>query len=435
MVVAVVGLLGDALALGCHHSYCFVSAALALGKMGSAECCGKPLPATASTISSPAIVGQHQVKQGKETKQGKEDGKLGRSTTNGTKGRGAKGKEKDKETKADPENNILVMALLADFKESLRDRFKSSQDAFERLGGGDDNKIDISELNEFLIQQGYNNGKLNTQLFKYLDEDGDGFISKGEFMSLFMGQTAELSEFKERLREMFKSVTGAFNRLGGADDGLIEPAEFEEFCMKSLGYSDPQLIQRLFGAIDDNKDGSITKAEFKALFQPQGEFAIVTEFKDAVKKKFKSCMEAFDQLGGGDDGQIDREEFQRFMDNFLGYANTELNDQLFNVIDDNGDGTISKGEFKALFVHHTVKIMEFKEMLKEKYKTRKNAFEKLGGEDDAAIDLKEFQIACCRDLGMNDKEEAERLFRMIDTDGNDSITKEEFKTFFLVKGS
>lgn len=427
MVPAVAGL-SDALALGCRHSYCFASPAFAQGQMGSAECCGKPLPATAATINSPTI------REAKESREGRgaaiKDGALRRNTTV-TKGRSS-AKNKDKE-KVDTEQNILVMALLADFKESLRDRFKSCQDAFERLGGSDDNRIDLGELNQFLVQQGYNNGKLNDQLFKYLDEDGDGFISKGEFMSLFMGHTAELSDFKERLREMFKTITGAFNRLGGADDGLIEPAEFEEFCIKSLGYSDTQLIQRLFGAIDDNKDGTITKSEFKALFQPQGEFAIVTEFKDAVKKKFKSCMEAFDQLGGGDDGQIDREEFQRFMDSLLGYANTELNDQLFNVIDDNGDGAISKGEFKALFVHHTVKIMEFKEILKERYKTRKNAFEKLGGEDDAQIDLKEFQIACCRDLGMNDKEEAERLFRMIDNNGDNIITKEEFKTFFLVK--
>jgi len=373
--------------------------------MGSAECCGKPLPATAATINSPTI---REVKEGKGA--ASKDAILRRTSTRGRSSAKTKLKEK-----VDMEQNILVMALLADFKESLRDRFKSSQDAFERLGGGDDNRIDLGELNEFLVQQGYNNGKLNHQLFKYLDEDGDGFISKGEFMSLFMGQTAELSEFKERLREMFKSITGAFNKLGGADDGLIEPNEFQDFCMKSLGYTDVQLIQRLFSFIDDNKDGTITKSEFKALFQPQGEFAIVTEFKDAVKKKFRSCMEAFDQLGGSDDGQIDREEFRQFIDTLLGYSNPELNDQLFNVIDDNGDGVISKGEFKALFVHHTVKIIEFK--------------------DDAQIDLKEFQIACCRDLGMNDKDEAERLFKLIDTNGDNTITKQEFKTFFLAKAS
>jgi len=340
-----------------------------------------------------------------------------------------------KSAMATPENNILLASLFADFQESLRATYKTRKDAFDKLGGDDDGRIELKELHEFLSRHGYDNSKLNQQLFRYIDADDDGYITRVEFKLLFQGETADLTEFKESLKEFFKSRQRAFEDLGGRDDGEIDLAEFSAFLCKNLGYKeDPAKMARLFKTIDVDNDGSITKGEFKALFQPEGETAQIIEFKDKLKHMFKSRKQAFDKLGGSDDAQIDKVEFGTFLREELGYANKDMVHTLFRLIDDDNDGTITKAEFEALFLRHTVKLVEIrdnlKQALKEKFKSRQKAFDKLGGQDDSKIDRAELRRFMREEMNVTDEEQNDQLFSWIDTDGNGTITLAEFKEFF-----
>jgi len=333
--------------------------------------------------------------------------------------------------KVKPNRNLLVIALVAGFKDALREKFKSSEEAFEKIGGDDDDNIDTAELNEFLIGIGYSNSNLNAQIFQYLDKDKDGYISKAEFVALCTGHDEHVADFKERLLAKFETVKGAFQKLDTSFDHLIDYNEFQEFCTNNLGYTDLHLVKRIFEAIDDDHNAVISKPEFKALFDTSGEFGLVAEFKETIKAKFKSTMEAFEKLGGNDDGVIDRGEFQDILDDLLGYTKRELVDQLFNVIDDNHDGYISKNEFRALFFPQSLQLMEFRESMRKKYKTRNVAFEMLGGKDSRQICPQKFHESCARDFGLKDARKNEQLFRMIDCDGDAAISRDEFKKFFL----
>jgi len=334
---------------------------------------------------------------------------------------------------AAPEDNLVALSLFQDFRHSIRERYASSSHAFDRLGGGDDANIDEAEFQRFLKDLGYQNGKLNAQLFSMCDLDSDGNISKAEFKSVFTGMNAELYGFKESLRTMFKSREKAFDSLGGKDDGRIDEEELNLFVKKHLGYMDEEKNKRLFKYIDEDQDGFVTQPEFKAFFQPQGETAKVVQFKEAIKAHFKTAKDAFDELGGKDDGRIDKDEFYNFVRDHLGYDDPVLTEQLFNVIDDSNDGYITKSEFKSLFMYQTSLLAEFRETLKRKFRTRKKAFDMLGGEDDAKIDKEEFGEVMCRELGYADAQEIEQMFSVIDKDNSGFITKAEFKGFFLDK--
>jgi len=332
-----------------------------------------------------------------------------------------------------PENNILVQALFADFQESLRSTYKTRKDAFDKLGGSGDGIIDIDELNEVLAKLGYDNKNLNAQLFQLLDKDNSGSITRVEFKSVFQGETAELTEFKECLKEMFKSRGKAFDDVGGKDDGRIDQEEMVAFLKKHVG-SDDDAARKLFKQIDADGSGYVSKGEFKALFQADGETATIIEFKDKLKTMFKSRKEAFDKLGGSDDAKIDKDEFNTFLSKELHYRDTEVCQQLFAVIDDDGDGFITKGEFEALFLRHTVKLVEvrdsLKELLRERFKSRQKAFDQLGGKDDGKIDRPEMRRFMRGVMNNDDEEENDQIFSWIDKDGNGFITLDEFKQFF-----
>lgn len=332
------------------------------------------------------------------------------------------------------EPNLLVTSLLTDFQEALRSRFKSREQAFETLGGGDDGRIDEAELQSWLKSHGFVNQNLNKQLFRTLDGDKSGYITRTEFRSLFDVDKAMLDEFKVQLREAFKSRKEAFERLGGKGDGEIDREEFEEFVGEHMGIYDERKITGVFNAIDDNKNGIISHAEFKTLFQPEGEIAKIMEFKEDIRKQFKSRNAAFEKLGGADDGRIDRKEFQTFLEKHLGYANEELKDQLFNIIDDDNNGFITKEEFEVLFIHQTGKAVKLKETLKlhlqEKSKSRKEAFDLLGGEETGRVDRDQFLDFMKRGFANEDVQEVEEIFKWMDIDNDGFVTFDEFKKFF-----
>lgn len=343
-------------------------------------------------------------------------------------------KKAREEAEKEKNQNILVSALLADFQESLRSRFKTRKQAFDKLGGSDDARIDEQELCRFLRQYGYINMNLNKQLFDMLDADKDGSICRAEFKALFDGGFEELDDFKELLRETFRSRRDAFERLGGQDDGQIDRNEFKEFVKKHMGISDEKKIGRLFDLIDDNHNEFISHAEFKALFHPDGEVAKVIAFKEDLRQKFKNRSAAFQLLGGSDDGKIDRQEFQQFLKEHLGYEDFRLNEQLFDIIDDDNNGFITKGEFEALFLTQTARAVELrdnlKRMLQDKFRSRKQAFNFLGGHDDDRVDRNEFQDFMRKQLASDSVKDNEELFLWMDADNDGFVTLGEFKQFF-----
>jgi len=79
------------------------------------------------------------------------------------------------------------------------------------------------------------------------------------------------------------------------------------------------------------------------------ESLLVREVKEQMKMKFRSCREAFEAINVTKDGFIDRQQFQIFLRKVIGLDNTKTITELFDELDDDGDGHVSIAEFKAHF--------------------------------------------------------------------------------------
>ena len=63
----------------------------------------------------------------------------------------------------------------------MKKQFKSRADAFEQLGGSDDEKIECDEFVKFVEGKlGYSGDVSAKYIFEIIDASGDGSITKGE---------------------------------------------------------------------------------------------------------------------------------------------------------------------------------------------------------------------------------------------------------------
>merc|ERR1712113_1282388 len=109
-----------------------------------------------------------------------------------------------------------------------------------------------------------------------------------------------------------------------------------------LDYRDDELIKQLFDLVDDDKDGNISKGEFKSLFLVKTSREI--DLKLALRERFKTNKDAFNKLGGANDGKIDRGEFFSWLSEHLHFLDEDQNEELFKSIDDDNNGYITIGE-------------------------------------------------------------------------------------------
>merc|ERR1712224_1193291 len=159
--------------------------------------------------------------------------------------------------------------------------------------------------------------------------------------------------------------------------------------------------------------------------------------------RFDSQLEAFEYLSGGDVA-IGREEFGNFCRGYLtenddvhGDRSSHEIDHLFNLIDENKDGSISPSEFQALFEGEAARrqrkdfrlAAQLRSLLKEKFKSEQDCFQKLGGADDARITFEEFSHFCTESLQMDHPNHVRSIFDHVDKDRLGFISKAEFVEF------
>lgn len=200
-----------------------------------------------------------------------------------------------------PLENISDEELLKRLRELLRTKAKSRKEAFDLLGGNDDGRIDKDEFDGFL-KADFGSQSLLDRAFKLLDEDGDGFISKGEFKQLVSDSgkspkstikpqkpdkkekleeaetKKELNKFKAFIKKHFKNPMHAFE---GLDLDGSKAIQFEEFKkLLNLRRYDGD-IDKVFAELDKDKDGGITWDEFRSQIDTKG------LVKEEMKKHFE----------------------------------------------------------------------------------------------------------------------------------------------------
>lgn len=136
------------------------------------------------------------------------------------------------------------------------------------------------------------------EIFSQMDTNGDGVLSRQEFMEGFQ-------MFKERFGEMFR------------------PTDIEEIVKK----------------IDIDGDGSIDWKEF---------IAAATDLRSIAKET--TLRQAFDLFDIDKNGEITKKELQRVLGGVVGEYNDNQFDELIKEYDKNNDGQINFEEFRQMIM-------------------------------------------------------------------------------------
>lgn len=139
--------------------------------------------------------------------------------------------------------------------------------SFDKLDGNADGALSLDEF-KAAAPKGAGSSK-SEELFKKIDTDGDGSISKAEddaFRSKAEKAQQQLQSFLFDLQSAKTNATdeteteSAFARFDSDSDGSVTQKEF----LDALGTQSDRtnsLLNKLFEAIDTDSDGSISKEE------------------------------------------------------------------------------------------------------------------------------------------------------------------------------
>lgn len=146
--------------------------------------------------------------------------------------------------------------------------------SFGTLDSNSDGSLSLDEFKTG-APKGADSAK-SEELFKKIDSDGDGSISKAEsdeFKSQADKAEQLLQSFLLSLQPSQPAKTGkasdskdeddAFAQIDANSDGSISSDEFKNALSNDRTASD-DLLSKLFDAIDSNRDGSVTQGETKA---------------------------------------------------------------------------------------------------------------------------------------------------------------------------
>jgi len=333
--------------------------------------------------------------------------------------------------------------------------------AFRRYDKNRSGSLNESELKRMMMSTGQSFSEVEIHAIMNLgDKDGDGEIDLEEFMALM---TPSASETLAKIRKgvtCIQDVKGLFKAIDVDGDGLLSKEEM----LTSPGCKfDREEVEAIYEVGDSNGDGVLDIGEFIAIMYPTASEAVSKLSKnyhnvDEVKLLFRKLdvdsdgsitreemdsgvirftpaeVEAVFALGDiNDDGALDLEEFIGVM--FPDAATlasrmrgqyTDINSikKAFAAVDLNGDGKVSKEEIAASGTFNSQEI---------------DALFLLGdANNDGEIDLEEF-IGVLYPVVANalvkltktiaNVDDARFLFKQLDVDGDGVLSQEELRKF------
>ena len=224
------------------------------------------------------------------------------------------------------------------------DRINSIFDAIDTNKSGD---IDPSELILHLLALGQDHESISA-LFKAMDTDGNGSISRAEFVAGF-----EKMEEMTAARELEESEA----LYAGAEGiGSLEQVK-DQISMSDLSGMPALDITRKSNSIvlgQGSDDNSCTPEEEKAMRDEMHAQMAGIEKEEKTQARLEAAKEAFDKFDTNGECNIQRDEVAKLLESLdleLTPAQLEATtDEVFAKFDADGNGSLTWGEFKKLYM-------------------------------------------------------------------------------------
>merc|ERR1719482_2246973 len=291
-----------------------------------------------------------------------------------------------------------------------------------------------------------------------MDKDGDGVISEEEFV-------AELKKagFGEKeAKEMYKELAGEDGTLTAEDWAKATGAEDLEKMREDAGLGDQEVMPGVglppnMNEADADGDGKVTEKEFMeacaakgiapeqaeelwAAADSDGDGVASAEDLERVREEAKQAAKAFEEADVDGDGELSKEEFLKAAAE-KGIPEKEA-EALFKDLDANGDGKVSGAEFVAgggFGDDNTegsatpppvdvpdIPMEEVARRVHAAYGTTGEAWEDIAGSPDANHMTPEQWAKAAEGLGLL-PEQAEKIYKEMDSDGDGKVDSGEFQ--------
>jgi len=240
-----------------------------------------------------------------------------------------------------------------------------------------------------------------TSVFWSYDGDDDNKVSAEEIRDFI--------EDKYGHKYDMMMATSSMAKFDVDEDGFLKEDEFQSWYDNEY--------ELLFNSYDANSDEKISVEEIKAFLAGDNDNK---KSENSIRETVFS-MAAFDE---DSDGMINEEEFRLYFNTYDPH-NLAYQEAMFRVMDRDGDKSIQSGEYR-----NTLKLWGYTdEVIKRRTVEHIKEFDE---NKDEEWDFEEFRLW---DDSPSSEVELQEDFTSKDKDGNDIISEEELKMYFISIGA
>jgi Ca2+-binding EF-hand superfamily protein len=317
----------------------------------------------------------------------------------------------------------------ADDLDRVREAAKQAAQDFEEADVDGDGKLSKEEFLKAAGEKGIPSDEAEA-LFKELDADSDGSVSAAEFVAGGgFGESdgsatpppvdvpdISMEEVARRVHAAYGTTSEAWEDIAGAKDANHMTPDQWAKVGEQIGLL-PEQATKIFEEMDANKDGKVDFAEFQNAMGVSKD-----DFKRRLLDKYGSGAKALEAADKNGDGKVSEEEFLDLAEEMN--VPEELAKEMFKDLEKAKEGELSADEFLQ---HFGADAGDVKERLAEEFDSADNAFDKFDADGDGELSEEEF-LKAAEDMGLS-KDEAKKIFDVANTDGG-GLSRDEFKNAF-----